>query len=165
MGEDRLENLIADVARLKRQNRVLRGAGLVVLCALAGLVLVNQKNPDQVADVLQAKEFLLVDSEGYVRAALGFSDGEGAEPGLDIYDRYGELKLSLAVLEDETPGIALFDSRGELRTVIDIDEEDSPGMYLYDGEGILRGMMTVFADGSPDVTLFDKEGAILWGSP
>ncbi len=95
--------------RWKRLGIGLLGCGLTV--ALAGAA-------DQKPGTVEAREFVLRDDNGVMRA-------------------------SLTIRSDGTPGFGLFDKNGKVRLSFDLDAEGKAGLNLHDGEGILRAAVAM----------------------
>ena len=79
--------------------------------AISGRVAVGepvlaQQEPGS-ADVVSAKQFLLIDEEGKARAELSLV-GAG-EPALSFYDKAGRTRASLKLLPDGRPHLRLLD--------------------------------------------------------
>jgi hypothetical protein len=142
--EDRLERLEQglssarqDLSTAKRRNRFLL-FGLVVLgIAWAVTITTGSVNAQSTADSINAKELLLVDSDGYTRARLGM---------------------------DETgPSLSLYDQNFIQRVMLGIDEY-GPLMGLYDDLGIIRAGMAVDSNG-PLIALYSEIADPIWGAP
>lgn len=154
----RLTELERANRRLERTCRRWRLAGLAgslgVLVAVAGGAAAVQTWKS-----VQAREFVLCDAEGRMRAALairpdgtpgfGLFDesgqvrasidlGDDGAAGLNFHGRDGKLRAALAVRSDGTPGFGLFDKGGQPRLALEFDGEEAPGLFVYDREGKAR---------------------------
>jgi hypothetical protein len=158
--------------RWKRLGIGLLGCGLAV--ALAGAA-------DQKPGTVEAREFVLRDENGVMRASLtirpdgtpGFGlfdkngkvrlsfdlDAEG-KAGLNLHDGEGTLRAAVATRPDGTPGIGLFGSRGQVRASLDVGRNGTSGVNVYDDAGTLRAAMAMRPDATPAVGLFDEKGRV-----
>jgi hypothetical protein len=106
-------------------------------------------NPNTVV----AQRFLIQDSKGVVRAALGVNDQ--GEVLLALYDARGRGRADMGVTADGLPRFELFDSAGNTRALINVDEQDAPSIALYDGH-TARAVVSVM-DLGPYVALADEQ--------
>jgi hypothetical protein len=158
----RLCRLELKLAELQRSNRRLRRTiGALVLCGGA-LIAMAQAN-SSVTDSVEARQFVLRDSSGRVRAALG-SNPDGAV-GLNLDDASGRTLLTLDVDANSSPGLDLYDQNGEQRAIIAISRQGTPGIGLYDANGRLRTSLDVPAANTPGLAFYDSNGKPSWGVP
>jgi hypothetical protein len=173
----RLEQLENSNERLSRSVRRMR---LATLGAAAGLGVLLTAGAAAVAPSLEARNFVLRDEAGKMRAALAIRpDGT---PGLGFFDESGRVRLSmdlgaagpavnlmngigqplaaLAVRPDGLPGLAIFDPSGHARLSLDVGEGGIPSLHLYGKQGELRAALAIRPDGSPGLGLFDAEGQL-----
>jgi hypothetical protein len=158
--------------RWKRLGLGLLGCGLTA--ALAGAA-------DQKPATIEAREFVLRDDSGAMRASLtirpdgtpGFGlfdkkgkvrlsfdlDAEGAA-GLNLHDGSGTLRAAVAMRPDGTPGLGLFGAKGQVRASLDVGRDGTSGVNVYDEAGTLRAAMAMRPDASPAVGLFDEKGQV-----
>src|SRR5438552_329575 len=110
--------------------------GLLVLHALFGPPLLPPKHAeagDDIAAVLKAHEFQLVDSGGMLRATL-------------------------KVLPDGMSGLALFDKDGNANASLNVLADGSSRLELTDKDGKSNAGLAVLPNGSPYLSLRDKDG-------
>ncbi len=120
------------MAKLERQNRSMKLAGLAALLIAAAVVLMGQASRPEALEELRGRRLVIVDEDGLVRATLGATDS-GAR--LLMYDTVGNLRLDMDVSEFG-PGLVLNDSGRRTRVglgVFDVgprlwmlDEDDQP---------------------------------------
>ena len=123
------------------------------------------------AKVVQAERFELVDSDGKVRATLGFTvEGREGGPTLNLSDEDGKARAVLVLTPGGSPSLGLFD--GQRGAVLYVQRHTGPGLSLYDKEGKILAEMGIDEDGNPRMDLSDKgrrRRASLWldraGSP
>ena len=84
--------------------------------------------------VIEAEEFVLVDSAGRQRAKLGFS--EDGEPRLILIDAKDVPRVGVG-FSGETPKIVLFDQHGILRARVEA-KYDEPHIEFWNADGSLR---------------------------
>ncbi len=141
--------------RWKRLGIGLLGCAAAV--ALAGAV-------EQKPATIEAREFVLRDDSGVMRASLtirpdgtpGFGlfdksgrvrlsfdlDAEG-QAGLNLHDGSGTLRAAVAMRPDGTPGLALFGTKGQVRASLDVGRDGTSGVNVYDDAGTLRAAMAM----------------------
>ena len=136
-GTGELERRLEALERLSREmegrHRRWRrlGVGLIGCAVVAGLAGAASQKPVS----LEAREFVLRDETGAMRAAL-------------------------AVRPDGTPGFGLFDKSGRMRLSFELDADGRPGLNLHDDEGTLRAAVAMRPDGTPGVGLFGAKGQV-----
>ena len=110
----------------------------------------------KVQDEVLARNFMLVDGAGKVRASLGLNTAPGFEaavsPGLALYDAAGKWRAGLCLGEDGSPALALYDAAGKW------------GPEGWDAR-TPRANLGVGPDGSPGLTLNKADGEVLWKAP
>ncbi len=176
---DRLEAMNRAMGRECRRWRLGAGAAVLVAAVLAA----GGANKEAfVPRSLEAKNFVLKDEAGRVRASLGFrQDGTpgfalmdeqskvrlaldlatNGAPGVNLYDPSGALLAAVAVRPDGSPGLGFFDPTGKIRLSLDSGQRgEAPGLNLFDRSGTLRAAMAVRPDDTPGVGLFDDQGEI-----
>ncbi len=109
--------------------------------------------PPEHAKTIRASEFLVVDSDGKVRATLGvLVDGT---PHISLFEKNGKRAVTLGLIGTGS-GLALHNNKGEVRAALAI-VEGAPCLELYDENGNLSTFIG-FLEGEPRVTLHDKTG-------
>jgi hypothetical protein len=151
----RLCQMELKLAELQRSNRQLRKT-LGALVLFGGALIGMAQAGSGISDSLEARQFVLRDSSGRVRAELGANpdgavglnlddangrtlatfvvDGKGS-PGLDLYDQSGMRRAMIAVAPQGTPGVGLYDANGRLRTSLDSPAANAPGLAFYNNNG------------------------------
>jgi hypothetical protein len=182
----RLELVERENRRLKRMSHLLL-AGLAILLGLTtSLLVVFARQSMAMAEVVQAKRFVLRDDEGLIRAVLGIQpDGSSR---FALQDRDGQPRLQLTLLSDGSPGVALKDREGQNRAVLALPPDgmaqvvfaDRYGnnrallglaadgvssLILADSNGEPRAFLAVTADGTPDLMLYEHDRETVAGSP
>ncbi len=166
-ADDRVDTLTEELARLRARHRRLSWiAALTLVVAYAALVTavaVFVRTPSSGGvRILDARELVLRDDQGTVRAALTLeSDGS---PTLDLYDRDGKDRARLAVRADGFPGLHLYDENGRARAAL-FDSSGFAALGFQGGDGRPRALLSVFADGSATFNLFDKDGKGVFQAP
>lgn len=159
--------------RLRKWRRV--GLGMLGFALTAGLA----GAAAQKAMTIEAREFVLRDDTGAMRAALsirpdgtpgfGLFDRSGqvrlsfdlnadGQAGLNLHDDMGTLRAAVAMRPDGTPGIGLFGANGQVRASLDVGRDGSSGMNVYDDGGTLRAAVAMRPDATPAIGLFDGKG-------
>jgi hypothetical protein len=161
-SNERLLRLELNLVELRRSNRRLR----LVLAALAltgGALVTMAQAPSGVSESTEAHQFVLRDSSGRVRAALGTTP-DGAV-GLSLDDANGRTRITLDVEGNGSPGLDLYDQDGKRRAIIALGEQGTPGVGLYDAGGKLRASLDVPAANNPGLTFYKESGKPAWGVP
>ena len=159
---ERLDRLEHQQAKLQRSNRRLRMMTGAVLLFSSAMVLMAQGTP-QIVDSVDARQFVLHDSSGKVRAALGTTD-DGAV-GLNMIDAKDHSRITLDVASNGTPGLDFFDQDGKLRGTFAMGPEGNSGIGLYGPNGHLRTSVDVPASKTPGLAFYNQEGKPSWGVP
>jgi hypothetical protein len=181
--EERLKNMERELGRVKRRNRWLLGAilllagGMVLAGVLRTTVPTAQAQGTGTAKELRANKFVLEDNSGDTRALLWMTDNG---PSLGLMDKKSKLRICLSA-DKEGPSLALYNENGEPRTVLTVqalkllDEynktraglillENGPLLALYDEKGRGRLGMGVLI-GTPALYLMDEYGNTVWSAP
>lgn len=104
-------------------------------------------------NTIVAQRFLLQDSKGTVRAALGINDA--GEVLLALMDARGRGRADMGVTADGLPRFELFDSAGNTRALVNVEENDSPSIALFDGQRVR--LSAGVAGGEPYLALADEQ--------
>ncbi len=115
MKKHTMETLVQRLDRLEREDRRLKGVGLMVLIGIVALVLMGQATPSKVEKLVEAEKFVLRDEKGKIRATLAIAAD-------------GVVSLSLAGTA-EKPGAVLAAARDGASTLI---------LYNKDGNVLFR---------------------------
>jgi hypothetical protein len=158
----RLSRLELKLAALQRSNRRLR-LMLGALVLTGGALMTMAQSNSGVSEALEARQFVLRDSSGKVRAALGASP-DGAV-GLSLHDASGRTRVSLDVEDSGSPGLDLYDQDGKRRALLALGQEGTPGVGLYDAGGKLRTSLDVPAANTPGLAFYRRNGKPSWGAP
>jgi len=86
---------------------------------------------EPVADVVRAKRFELVDSEGKVCATLALREDE--MPGLSLYDREGQERATFAIDTGGALHLAMRTKTGGVLCSLRFGSDWRPGLQLVDG--------------------------------
>lgn len=158
----RLSRLESQQAKLQRSNKHLRlMIGAVVL--LCGGLLTMAATNSAVPDTLEAQQFLLRDSSGKLRGAMGvLSDGA---VGLNLSDPGGRTRLTVDLAANGTPGVDLYDQDGKIRATMALGDAGDPGLGLYGPNGHLRTSLDVPAAKTPGLAFYKDDGKPAWGVP
>jgi hypothetical protein len=131
-----------DRFRVVRPAHVGRRAGAAVLAALT-LALIGAG--DRLPGAVEGREFVLRDGDGLMRASLTIRPN--GTPGLGLFDKSGQVRLSLDLAEDAAPGVNLFDADGTLRAAIAIRPDGTPAVGLFDERGQVQRSVEIEANG------------------
>ncbi len=158
----RLTRLESQQAKLQRSNRHLRmtTGAMMLLC---GALITMGQTSSVVPDTVEAQQFLLRDSSGKLRGAIGvLSDGA---VGLNFSDPSGRTRLTLDLAADGTPGLDLYDQDGKVRATMALGDAGQPGLGLFGPNGNLRTSLDVPAAKTPGLAFYKEDGKPAWGVP
>jgi hypothetical protein len=100
-----------------------------------------------IAEVVEARQVVLRDGEGVVRAALVV--GGDSMPRLRLYDPTGALRVQLAVYGTDVPAIELLDRESTTRAELWLAADGTPALTLRDAHGDGRGELGLHPGGRP----------------
>jgi len=112
---------------------------------------------------LEAQQFVLGDSQGSVRGAMGI--GENGAVGINLNDAKSATRISIDLSSAGSPGVDLYHQSGSERATMALGPEGTPGFGLYDANGRLRTSLDVSAAQTPGLTFYHQEGKPAWGAP
>lgn len=158
----RLSRLELQQAKLQRSNKLLRLMTSVLMLLCGALITMGQTN-SAIPDTLQAQQFVLRDSSGNVRGAMGITS-DGAV-GLNFEDSKGHTRVTLDLAANGTPGLDFFDQDGKLRATFALGSAGEPGLGLYGPNGHLRTSLDVPAAQTPGLAFYHQDGKPAWGAP
>jgi hypothetical protein len=158
----RLSRLELQQAKLQRSNKHLRmmTCAVVLLC---GALLTMAETNSAVPDTLEAQQFLLRDSTGKLRGAMGVTS-DGAV-GLNLSDPSGRTRVTVDLASNGTPGVDLYDQDGKVRATMALGDAGQPGLGLYGPNGHLRTSLDVPAPKTPGLAFYKDDGQPAWGVP
>jgi hypothetical protein len=173
----RIDALERENEKLKRNGTLAMGLGALMLLITSVMLISLRLSMGGVAEVIEAKRFVLRDGEGHVRAIIGVNqdnssrivlqDRDGRErlrlslladgsPGVSFTDREGKSRAVLGLLPDETSTLVFADRWGKTRAVLGLSSDESSTLVFADRNGETRIGVGVGSDGSSGVTLFEK---------
>jgi hypothetical protein len=130
-----LESRLSKVEQDNRRLKLALGALLLVLAATA---VMSQRIPD----VIQARDFLVIDENGTTRAQIDYD-------GITLWGENGTLRASMGDL-----GIRYYDENGTRRASM-----SETGIFYTDENGLPRVQIS-----SPAITLWGENGNMVWGT-
>lgn len=161
MGDD-FETLVLRVARLETQNRHFKQAGSFVAVLLLTAIVLVRANQGGVKEVVEAREFVLVDDDGNERGLWTTVVEDGA-PYLSLLDKNGGLR-SLWAVDNDSSSLSLDSHNGRVivlnatnaGTTLELGR--TAPVKTSDSIEIKEGIS--LAVPSPSITLWDKNGKI-----
>jgi hypothetical protein len=148
-----------------RENRRLRRlwmgtvvSGAILLGLATALVIVSARHglPGTVADVIEARAFLLRDANGAVRGT--WSTASNGSMRLTLQSPGSKAGLSLASLPDGASGITVRDSAGRSRAVLGLLPDQTVSLLLADENGTTRTVLSLVRGGSSTLVFADRSG-------
>jgi hypothetical protein len=130
------------------------GVALVYTAARRGM-------PGTVPRVIEAREFVLRDSEGRIRGAWG-ADEEGAIR-LVLQDYRNQTSIKLNLLDDGTSGLTFADSAGNPRLIMAVLPDETINLVLGDSRGVARTVLGLNPDGASTLVFADQGGTARTG--
>ncbi|MGA9720826.1 MAG: hypothetical protein WBQ86_00095 [Candidatus Binatus sp.] len=158
----RLSRLEVQQAKLQRSNKHLRmmTGALMLLC---GALFTMAETSAVVPDTMEAQQFLLRDSTGKLRGAIGVTS-DGAV-GFNLEDSSGRTRMTLDLAADGSPGLDFFDQDGKMRETVALGPAGDPGLGLYGEKGHLRTALDIPQAKTPGLAFYDHDGKPSWGAP
>jgi hypothetical protein len=154
------------IEHLERENRRLRRLWMGMLVSVAlllglatALVVVSARHglPGTVADVIEAREFLLRDASGAVRGSWA-SQPDGSARFM-FQAPASKAGLSLSVLKGGASGITVRDSAGRSRAVLGLLPDQTVSLLFADENGTTRTVLSLVRGGSSTLVFADRSGS------
>jgi len=154
----RIEEQARENRRLRRlwMGTVVTGAILLGLATALVLVSARHGLPGTVADVIEARAFLLRDANGAVRGT--WSTASNGSMRLTLQSPGSKAGLSLASLPDGASGITVRDSAGRSRAVLGLLPDQTVSLLLADENGTTRTVLSLVRGGSSTLVFADRSG-------
>jgi hypothetical protein len=154
----RIEEQARENRRLRRlwMGTVVTGGLLLGLATALVIVSARHGLPGTVADVLEAKQFLLRDADGAIRGTWG--TGSNGAMRLTLQSPGSKAGLSLASLPDGASGITIRDSSGRSRAVLGLLPDQTVSLLLADENGTTRTVLSLVRGGSSTLVFADRSG-------
>ena len=160
------QGLSVRIDELARENRRLRRlwmgtvvTGALLLGLATALVLVSARHglPGTVADVIEARQFLVRDANGAIRGTWGASDKGVLRLSLQPAGSKGG--LSLSSLADGASGITVRDSAGHSRAVLGLLPDQTVSLLFADENGTTRTVLSLVRGGASTLVFADRSGS------
>lgn len=154
----RIEEQARENRRLRRlwMGTVVTGALLLGLATALVIVSARHGLPGTVADVIEAREFLLRDANGAVRGS--WATASNGSMRLTLQSPGSKAGLSLASLPDGASGITVRDSAGRSRAVLGLLPDQTVSLLLADENGTTRTVLSLVRGGSSTLVFADRSG-------
>jgi hypothetical protein len=154
----RLEEQARENRRLRRiwMGTVVTGALLLGLATALVIVSARHGLPGAVADVLEARQFLLRDANGAVRGTWGTTSNGSMR--LTLQSPGSKAGLSLTSMADGASGITVRDSAGRSRAVLGLLPDQTVSLLLADENGTARTVLSLVRGGSSTLVFADRGG-------
>jgi hypothetical protein len=154
----RIEEQARENRRLRRlwMGTVVSGALLLGLATALLIVSARHGLPGTVADVIEARQFLLRDQSGAIRGSWAIGD-KGSER-LQLQAPGSKAGLSLAVLEGGASGITVRDSAGRSRAVLGLLPDQTVSLLFADENGTTRTVLSLVRGGASTLVFADRSG-------
>jgi hypothetical protein len=154
----RIEELARENRRLRRlwMGTVVSGALLLGLATALLIVSARHGLPGTVADVIEARQFILRDASGAIRGS--WATGDKGSMRLQLQAPGSKAGLSLAVLEGGASGITVRDSAGRSRAVLGLLPDQTVSLLFADENGTTRTVLSLVRGGSSTLVFADRSG-------
>jgi hypothetical protein len=146
------QSILLRVEKLERQNRALRGMGLVILVLGGAFFWMGQTAQIPIQRAIEARKFTLRDMRGKRRAELSVAVGR---PVLLFYDANEQVSVSVGIDEDG-PGITVYGPNQQRQAAV-LLSETGPLITLHDSSGVKRLNLNVTPQG-PAIGLLGSMG-------
>jgi len=155
----RIEELARENRRLRRLWMGTMVSGALLLGLATALVIVSARHglPGTIADVIEAKQFLLRDATGAVRGSWGTV--ENGSMRLQLQAPGSKAGLTLAALADGASGITIRDSAGRSRAVLGLLPDQTVSLLFADDNGTTRTVLSLVRGGSSTLVFADRSGS------
>ena len=155
----RIEEQARENRRLRRlwMGTVVSGALLLGLATALVIVSARHGLPGAVADVIEARQFLLRDQSGAIRGS--WATGDKGSIRLQLQAPGSKAGLSLAVLEGGASGITVRDSAGRSRAVLGLLPDQTVSLLFADENGTTRTVLSLVRGGSSTLVFADRSGS------
>ena len=149
------------VNKLEQDNRRLKLTVGALLLVMAGAACAGAMMPEQIPQVIEAREFRMIDANGTVLIAIN-------DEGFSYFDEigrvstgfsHGEILASMSTEPSDVIDARMFrviDENGVVRAGITAEL----GFDVRDEDGTIRAMMTVHG-----FTYADENGDVVWRAP
>jgi hypothetical protein len=160
-GEGRIAHRLDELERDNRRLRRYATSMLVIVAMVLGLgaaliwYSVRSGLPGSPLTV-SARQFVLRDASGNVRAALGL--GEDSAVRLVLNDSNERQRVRLSLLGDGSAGLSFADSADRKLAVFGILPDHTTNLALTDPAGIPRVVLGVSPNGSTNIVFADRAG-------
>ncbi len=154
----RIEEQARENRRLRRlwMGTVVTGALLLGLATALVIVSARHGLPGTVADVLEARQFLLRDANGAIRGTWGTTSNGSLR--LTLQSPGSKAGLSLTSMADGASGITVRDSAGRSRAVLGLLPDQTVSMLFADENGTTRTVLSLVRGGSSTLVFADRSG-------
>ena len=155
----RIEELARENRRLRRlwMGTVVSGALLLGLATALVIVSARHGLPGAVADIIEARQFVLRDANGAIRGS--WATGDKGSIRLQLQAPGSKAGLSLAVLEGGASGITVRDSAGRSRAVLGLLPDQTVSLLFADENGTTRTVLSLVRGGSSTLVFADRSGS------
>jgi hypothetical protein len=175
----RVDDLERENRQLSRRSTILT-LGVAASLTMAAGSLIYALTPEmRVANVVNAHQFVMHDTDGNVRGSLGPTPEGGSRlvlkdqtghdrlrmtlladgsPGLSFADAEGRSRVVLGFLPDETANLVFADRFGRTRAVFGLMPDESSTLVFADGDGETRVGLGIDPRGGAGLTVFERDG-------
>jgi hypothetical protein len=152
----RVDQLERDNQQLRRRTATLGFAVAAAFAMSAGALTYAVTAGSRVVGAVHAREFVLHDADGRVRASLGITAEGGSR--LVLRDQAGSERLRMTLLSDGSPGLSFADADGRSRIVLGFLPDETANLVLADRQGRTRAVLGLMPDESSTLVFADGHG-------
>lgn len=153
--------ILARLARLERENRRMKLAGLAITLPWIAIAMAaasgRDDGPKAIPKVVEAERFVLRDRDGKARAEL-FVDPDDGLAGLLLTTPDGETPIALAARPDGNAALGFRDKDGNDRGGLAVVPDGGMALMLKSQRETPRIALTIPADGTARLGLADGDG-------
>ena len=129
-------NIEQRFAHLERSNRRLRTGLLSLTIAITTVLIVGQAKPEKVPDVIQAKEFQVVNDTGMKLVRMGAPNGYGA---ITTFNGKGQELVRLASTVNGEGSVHTYNDKGQQLEIVTALKDGGGGVITFIGDGRVTG--------------------------
>lgn len=120
MSQQTCGDLTTRIERLERENRRLKGTGLVTLALMAAVILMGQAKSSAPSEEVRTRKLLVLDTAGKTRASLAVDRW----PKLTLYDEAERERVRL-VVDVGGSSLKLSDESGKIRASLKATDDEA----------------------------------------
>jgi hypothetical protein len=155
-------NIEQRFAHLERSNRRLRTGLLSLTIAITTVLIVGQAKPEKVPDVIQAKEFQVVNDKGKKLVRMGATE-DGKEGMVSTFNGKGQKLVVLGGMKNGEGMVSTYNGKGQVLVELGVTTNGEGMVTTFNDKGQELVDLGVLKDGGGTVTTYIGDGRITGG--